>query len=359
MRISSLPFVSILTPVYNGEKYLKECVESVLAQTFQNWEYIIVNNCSTDRSLEIAEHYAQKDSRIRVLTNTNFVGVIENHNIAFSLISPQSKYCKVVSADDWLFQECISRMVEFAESNPSVGIIGSYQLSGSDVKWEVKWVGLPYSSATISGQEVCRWRLLGGPYVFGTPTSSLYKSDLVRETDSFFPGVTRHADTSACYKHLQNMDFGFVHQVLSFERVHQDAQSTEVRRLDGFRAAYLEGLLDYGPIYLSKGELEKRLDEVLSDYYSFLAISAVSFQNKEFWVHHKRFLEGKGYSLFSIRLAKAVCVKLLDLLFNPKHTIEKLLSRFNESRGLPRFGQHPELLTRSALRTPPESESAR
>ena len=72
----NLPFVTILTPVYNGEKYLAECIKSVLAQTYQNWEYIIVNNCSTDRSLEIAEHYAQKDPRIKVRTNTSFVGLV-------------------------------------------------------------------------------------------------------------------------------------------------------------------------------------------------------------------------------------------------------------------------------------------
>ena len=71
----NLPFVTILTPVYNGEKYLAECIESVLAQTYRNWEYIIVNNCSTDRSLEISERYAQNDPRIKVRTNTNFVGV--------------------------------------------------------------------------------------------------------------------------------------------------------------------------------------------------------------------------------------------------------------------------------------------
>jgi glycosyltransferase involved in cell wall biosynthesis len=49
------PLVSILTPVYNGEKYLAECIRSVLAQTYQNWEYTIVNNCSTDKTLEIAK----------------------------------------------------------------------------------------------------------------------------------------------------------------------------------------------------------------------------------------------------------------------------------------------------------------
>ena len=124
------PFVSVVTPVYNGEAFLVECIESVLKQTYQNFEYIIVNNCSKDRTLEIAKAYAQKDRRIRVHDNTEFVAVIANHNLAFRQISPQAKYCKIVSADDWLFPDCIKQLVAVAEANPSVGIAGCYQLSG-------------------------------------------------------------------------------------------------------------------------------------------------------------------------------------------------------------------------------------
>ena len=69
MNPNNKPFVSIVTPVYNTEKYLAECIDSVLAQTYQNWEYIIVDNCSTDKSPLIAESYACKDSRIKIHYN--------------------------------------------------------------------------------------------------------------------------------------------------------------------------------------------------------------------------------------------------------------------------------------------------
>src|SRR4051812_44675555 len=109
------PLVSILTPVYNGEEFFVEAIESVLKQTYENFEYIIINNCSKDRTLEIATAYAAKDSRIRVHDNKTFVGVIENHNIAFGLMSPEAKYCKVVSADDFIFPECVASLVQAAE----------------------------------------------------------------------------------------------------------------------------------------------------------------------------------------------------------------------------------------------------
>src|SRR5713226_8729725 len=149
VSVQDEPLVSVVTPVYNGAAYLRECIESVLAQTYSTWEYIIANNCSTDETLQIAEEYARKDKRIRVYSNDKLLDIIANHNRTFRLISPKSKYCKQVSADDWLFPECLTRMVSVAEANPSVGIVGSYQLSGVGTDgrhWRVRWTELPYPS---------------------------------------------------------------------------------------------------------------------------------------------------------------------------------------------------------------------
>ena len=176
------PLVSVVTPVYNEEKYLAECIESVLAQTYPNWEYVIVNNCSTDRSLQIAQSYAAQDKRIRVCDNREFLRAISNQNHALRQISSESKYCKVVLGDDWIFPECVTQMVELAEAHPSVAIVGAYGMCGAAVYWD----GLPYPSTVMSGRDICRWTLLGRPYVFGTPTSILVRSDLVRASESFY-----------------------------------------------------------------------------------------------------------------------------------------------------------------------------
>ena len=78
MNSTSEPLVSIVTPVFNGELYLEECIQSVLAQPYENWEYIIVNNCSTDRSLAIAEKYAEKDARIKIFSNKQLLPIMKN-----------------------------------------------------------------------------------------------------------------------------------------------------------------------------------------------------------------------------------------------------------------------------------------
>ena len=126
-----MPPVAVLTPVYNGAEYLRRCIESVLAQTHTNWIYYIVNNCSTDATLKIAEEYAAGDPRIRVVTNQKFVSMPQNFNTAFDLVPEDSAYCKPVCADDWLLPACLTKMVEFAERHRHVGIVCCHQQSGS------------------------------------------------------------------------------------------------------------------------------------------------------------------------------------------------------------------------------------
>lgn len=324
------PLVSVVTPVYNGEQFLAECIESVLGQTFRNLEYIIVNNCSTDRSLEIALDYAKKDDRIRVHRNEKFVGVIENHNIAFGLISPVAEYCKVVSADDFIFPECIERMVELAEAHPSVGIVGSYQLSGSAVRWQ----GFRYPQAVWPGRELCRQVFLGGDpeFGFGSPTSILYRADLVRDKGGFYPNESPHADTSACFKSLRGCEFGFVYQVVSYERTHPETQSSASAQINRYASAYLNDLIEYGPWYLERTEFERRLKEQLDGYYRFLAVSLIGPKGKEFWDYHRRRLEELGHPIKRAWLVKALIVKGLREVMNPEQAVRKCWRRLRPDR---------------------------
>jgi glycosyltransferase involved in cell wall biosynthesis len=327
MTTNNLPLVSIVTPAYNGEAYLEECIESVLAQTYTHWEYIIVNNFSSDKTGEIAERYARKDPRIRVYTNDKLLNVIANHNHAFSLMSPGSKYCKVVSADDLIFPECVARMVHLAEQHPSVGIVGSYQVSGGGDDWCVRCTGLPYWREVISGTEICRLHLLNGLAMFGAPTSNMYRSELVRASDAFFPNSRAEADISACFKHLQHTDFGFVHQVLSYERCHTDRITTASRSFTAYPTSRISDLQTYGPAYVSAPELKKCLEKQLDNYYTLMGIAVVNFRERAYWDYQKARLAELGLKLDRVRLAKAACLKVLDLLVNPRVTAAKLARR--------------------------------
>ena len=324
MKPESQPLVSVLTPVYNGEKHLVECIESVLAQTYHNWEYCIVNNCSTDRTLEIAQSYAERDRRIRVHNNSEFVGCDQNGNIAFRQISPESKYCKVVHADDWLFPECIMRMVELAEAHPTVAIVGSYGLCNE----RLVWAGLPYPSTVVPGRERCRDFLLGGPYVFGAPTSMLICADEVRKRPTFYNEANLHTDIEACLDILRDRDYGFVHQVLTFTREHAEAESTSFHKRFGTQyLGWLEHLTEYGRTYLSDQEYEGRIRRCWKGYYAFLGSMVFNNRPKGFWDFHRNALDKLGYSLSVAKIVKAALVKLLSLALNPLDTSRRIARR--------------------------------
>jgi glycosyltransferase involved in cell wall biosynthesis len=351
MKPDGQPLVSIVTPVYNCESYLAECIESVLAQTYQNWEYCIVNNCSTDRTLEIAQSYAERDKRIRIHNNTEFVGCDQNGNIALRQISLNSRYCKVVHGDDWLFPECVMKMVELAEAHPTVAIVGGYGLIGAAVSWD----GLPYTSTVISGRDICRWTLLGRPYVFGTPSSTLLRSDLVRASESFYNEANTHCDGEACFEILRSWDFGFVHQVLTYSRVREGSELAFCKRYNTYLHNNIDRLLKFGPAVLSQEELNARLKDFLARYYQYLADSVFRVREKEFWAYHRAKMESVGHPLSLSRLLLAVSSRAMDYLLNPKRTIEGLWKSLR-SRG--RGAERTSTIARSGSEGRPRQDRA-
>src|SRR5262249_49405346 len=170
----------------------------------------------------------------------------------------------------------------------------------------------------VAGREICRLQLLGRLNVFANPTSNLYRADLVRSTDAFFPNARAEADISACYKHLQFADFGFVHQVLSYERLHNASITTTSCELNAYLPSRLSDCVTYGHLYLTQSELETHVKELSEQYYRFLAFSLFNSRDRKFWSYHKGKLSVLGFPFDSFRLGKSIFVKCIDLVRNPK-----------------------------------------
>jgi glycosyltransferase involved in cell wall biosynthesis len=301
------PFVSIVTPVYNTDKYLAECMESVLAQTYRNWEYLIVNNRSTDASLEIAEFYARKEPRIKIQTNDEFLSMMKNLNHSMRLISPESKYCKVVHADDWLFPECVARMVEVAEAHPSVAIVGAYRLEEDRVTLD----GLPAKANSFDGREICRGQLMGHPYLFGSPTSLLLRSDVIRNRDPFYDETSLQSDKGACYEILKEHDFGFVHQVLTFTRRHNESMTAAAQRINAQRK--IPSLKKYGPFFLTASEFQQAKKRAIDGYHAHLVRGFFELKGRDFFRHHKEAFSQLGETISWVKLGKAAISQLLNM----------------------------------------------
>lgn len=131
---NSNPLVSIITPTFNHEEFIGECIESVINQTYRNWEMIVVNDGSTDKTSEIVAGYARKDPRIKLIDQEN-VGIFrlsETYNKALSLSS--GKYIAILEGDDYWIKEKLEIQVEQLEKQQGVLCWGQAYSISSDKK---------------------------------------------------------------------------------------------------------------------------------------------------------------------------------------------------------------------------------
>jgi glycosyltransferase involved in cell wall biosynthesis len=295
--MKSAPLVNVVTPFYNTREFLPECIESVLRQTYENWEYLLVDNCSTDGSGEIAAHYASRfPDKIRLIHTDAFLSQVQNYNFALSRISPESEYCKMVQADDWIFPDCLRAMVEVAEAHPSVGLVAAYELEGDVVRLD----GLPYPSTKVAGRHVGRLYFLRDSYLFGTPTSLLMRAEIVRSRSPFYEERRwPFEDAHACFDVLQAWDFGFVHQILTHTRRGNDSIMAPMCTFNFELLSRLTFVVVHGRNYLSEEEYSRCLKRAERQYLRYLAgqACAVHRRPREFWEFHRSGLETINRSL--------------------------------------------------------------
>lgn len=118
------PILSVLMPVFNSEKFVADAIKSILHQTFKDFEFLILDDASTDRSLEIVKDFEEQDSRIKAFQNEKNLGVVESRNklINFS----KGKYIAWIDSDDIALENRFEEEIKFLEKHPEIGMVGAY-----------------------------------------------------------------------------------------------------------------------------------------------------------------------------------------------------------------------------------------
>ncbi len=328
---AQLPLVSVVTPVYNGAEYLRQCIESVCGQTYGNWRYTIIDNCSTDDTLELARSYAAREARIRVLPQSEFLPLIANHNRALRLLEPEAHYCKPLMADDWLYPQCLEQLIAAAVAHPSAGLICSSARTGDHVLFDaVPRLQDPVSF--LKGREAARLALLEERYFFGSPTTQLLRADLIRKRDPFYNPDNPQADEETCYDLLRECDFLFVHEPLVYVRMHARSHTSALFHLFSLESCHAYALAKYGRQFLTPAEYETRLTLRLRQYYARLALGALERRGPDFWTFHRRLLQMIGQPLSRVRLARAIGAHVLRKLASPASLRHALKARLASAR---------------------------
>lgn len=119
--VNNKGLVSIVLPVYNGEKYLAEAIESVLQQTYQNWELIVVDDCSTDRTASIISEYVKADTRIRAIRNRDNMMLPASLNIGFEVA--RGEYYTWTSDDNEYEKSALKAMKDYLDYNQDIQMV--------------------------------------------------------------------------------------------------------------------------------------------------------------------------------------------------------------------------------------------
>ena len=217
--------ILVFVPTYNSEKYLRECLDSVINQTFKDWECVISDDASVDRSVEIAREYEKKDSRFKVLTHDVNVGAANNWNRAKE--NNKSFATKLLCSDDYLTIDALKTQLDILKINKTAIIFSErYIVFPNGKKLHPR---LPKYASNISFNDAFKYYIKHGRNIFGEPVTALFRTDLFVNSEGFYPKFEYSLDTSGYMSIARGQEVTFDNNVVGVFRVSKDQWSYLLR----------------------------------------------------------------------------------------------------------------------------------
>jgi glycosyltransferase involved in cell wall biosynthesis len=226
-----VPQITVAMPVYNGEGYVHLAIQSVLDQTYSDFELLIVDNCSTDGTLEVVKAFS--DPRIRLHVNSTNLGMVGNWNKAIELAT--GKYIKFLSHDDLLDPTCLEEQIAgfLQHKQENLGIVTcKKRVINQNGKNVMPGFGLRGQSRIVSGSVAIRKSIRSGRNIIGEPSVVLIKTSVLKASGLFeSPEFT--PDIKMWFKILQKHDLYFIDKTLASYRISEQSTSSSVSKSQG------------------------------------------------------------------------------------------------------------------------------
>lgn len=256
MKNKNKPLVSVLMPAYNAEDYIGDAIGSILNQTYENFEFLIVDDCSTDTTNRIIKRYAKKDKRIKLIKNK------VNLNVALSLNSGlkvcKGKYVVRMDSDDWSYPERIEKQVNFMEDNLDVAVSGGATLVCDE---KLQPLGVRYYPLENSEIRECILRLNPIPH-----PASIWRKEVLLKT-KFYPRVAKAEDYALILELSSFSKLANIADILLKFRVHTKSVSNSSIIQQQKASLYLfnKAVYEYGYTPSTKDKMW-RLAQIVSMY---------------------------------------------------------------------------------------------
>lgn len=209
------PRVSVITPIHNGEEYLAAAIASILAQSWTDFEYLLVDDASTDGSLAILRDLAAGDDRLRVLVSERCANHSNAINLALRIA--QGEYVAICDADDLAHPERIARQVHYLDNHPEVGVLGAQVQQIDSAGHVVGNLAFPRTCA------MARWTIL-----FSTPvlhSAAMVRRALLAEIGGYDDGWQYANDYSLWAALIERTGITNLPEMLVSYRIHAQQMS--------------------------------------------------------------------------------------------------------------------------------------
>jgi glycosyltransferase involved in cell wall biosynthesis len=284
------PPVAILTPVYNGEKYLRQTIRCVQESDYPNLVHVILDNASTDGTAAILESFRDRRVPLLVRRNPKTIPMAANFNAIASLAPEETKYVRVLCADDLMAATAISKMVAVAESDERIGAVGclcrNIGLLGEE---------LPRDEQVFDGRLLVRAYLRRETSVFAG-THFLYRRAMFGNGHPPYDDrMGASIDADCAVRIALKGHVGFVHEVLAEFRHHPESHSATVAEKGGGHLFEWLLLLDrYGPLAMTPAEYATCRTLYRHHYLRRALLSAARQRNMRFLKLQKSRLSAIG-----------------------------------------------------------------
>ncbi len=217
--------ILVFVPTYNSEKYLRQCLDSVLQQTFQDWQCVISDDASSDRSVEIAKEYEKMDSRFKVLTHEKNVGAANNWNRAKE--NNNSFATKILCADDYLMVDALKEQFYILKRNETAIVFSERYIAFPNGK--KIHPRLPKYVDKISFNDAFKYYIKKGRNIFGEPVTALFRTDLFVNSEGFHSKFEYALDTSGYMAIARGKDVTFDDHLVGVFRVSREQWSHRLK----------------------------------------------------------------------------------------------------------------------------------
>jgi glycosyltransferase involved in cell wall biosynthesis len=243
------PTVSVCIPTYNGEEYLKDCLDSVLSQTFSDFEVLIVDDQSSDQTLSIAKEYADQDPRIQIVQNPKNLGLVGNWNRCIELA--QGEWIKFVFQDDLIAPMCLEKMLEASQPESSIICCRRDFIFDDSTPQNIRYFyehilslqNFFSEGAELSVKDFCQVILSHIGYNFvGEPTAVMLRRNVFYRFGTFNPHLIQICDLEFWTRIAVHTGIIYIDEPLATFRLHGQSTSSKNHADRQYRVDVLDPL---------------------------------------------------------------------------------------------------------------------